>query len=294
MKKKLLLTLFLLFIFGSFCFGFFTGVKQTFPYNWIKDSYILTFNALRGFQDLNATTTDDEFWEICMIPEIETLPFDSTVFVGHAYGAAESVEQFLRSNQTRLTRVIFTGDVFGIPSAKKWDDLASFFQTTTEIHIAPGNHDVQRSDSRDVFLQSPFGNRSYPYIIPMAHSPIVIENSTSSDWLVDQSIFDLINLSDTDLLIARHNVPVKELLAYANSRAGQSKALDSFQELKQAANSDFFVTWVIGDSGAFEQLPRLACFERDGHRFILNGVGGMSGDSVLVVKGKDFFSFKIN
>ena len=226
--------------------------------------------------------------------EIETLPFDSTVFVGHAYGAAESVEQFLRSNQTRLTRVIFTGDVFGIPSAKKWDDLASFFQTTTEIHIAPGNHDVQRSDSRDVFLQSPFGNRSYPYIIPMAHSPIVIENSTSSDWLVDQSIFDLINLSDTDLLIARHNVPVKELLAYANSRAGQSKALDSFQELKQAANSDFFVTWVIGDSGAFEQLPRLACFERDGHRFILNGVGGMSGDSVLVVKGKDFFSFKIN
>ena len=34
-------------------------------------------------------------------------------------------------------RVIFIGDVFGIPSSEKSKDLANSFQTTTEIHIAP-------------------------------------------------------------------------------------------------------------------------------------------------------------
>jgi hypothetical protein len=38
----------------------------------------------------------------------------------------------------------------------------------------------------------------------------------------------------------------------------------------------------------------LAFLARDGHRFILNGVGGALGDSVLVAKGEDLFSFKIN
>jgi len=63
----------------------------------------------------------------------------------------------------------------------------------------------------------------------MDHTSIVIENSTSSNWLVVHSVIGIINLSDTDLLIARHNALVKELLAYENSSAGQSQALEGFR-----------------------------------------------------------------
>jgi|TARA_B110000091_G_scaffold214453_1_gene268019 hypothetical protein len=37
----------------------------------------------------------------------------------------------------------------------------------------------------------------------------------------------------------------------------------------------------------------LAFLARDGHRFILNGVGGALGDSVLVAKGQDLFLSKL-
>ena len=89
------------------------------------------------------------------------MPFDSTIFIGNAYGPPGSVEQFLKSNQAMSARVIFIGDVFGIPSSEKWKDLANSFQTTTEIHIAPRTM-IFKDRILGMYSCKPLGNKSFP------------------------------------------------------------------------------------------------------------------------------------
>ena len=48
-------------------------------------------------------------------------------------------------------------------------------------------------------------------------------------------------------------------------------------------------TWIIGDGGAFESLPRITCHSFENHRFIVNGIGEVENDAVLILhQGKIF------
>ena len=90
----------------------------------------------------------------CPINEVDVLPNKSTVIIGHAYGSvkgsqtrknigiAPKIENFLLENKFKIDTVIFSGDVFSVPSKKKWESLYSRYKGYFDIYIAPGNHDV--------------------------------------------------------------------------------------------------------------------------------------------------------
>ncbi|MDB4076071.1 hypothetical protein N9510_00370, partial [bacterium] len=195
---------------------------------------------------------------------------DSHAFIGHAYGSPNNVKpnnrlaknamQFITDNKSRLTTITFTGDVFSLPSLDKWKSLRQDMNENLEIFVAPGNSDVQRQASRDIFQISEFGQQEYPFIEYLDETPVIFEDSTSSSWEVSNATVQLANNSDSKVvIIARHNLPTSDLSILANSKSGKSPDLGIVEELVQKFNKDTFFYWIIGDSGAFSHLPRLSC-----------------------------------
>ena len=43
------------------------------------------------------------------------------------------------------------------------------------------------------------------------------------------------------------------------------------------------VNLVYGDGGAYPQIPRIACYSHDNIKHILNGIGEVNGDKILVL-----------
>ena len=87
------------------------------------------------------------------------------MIIGHAYGQpskakidsfiAPNVERFLFKNISNIQNIIFTGDIFAVPSSSKWERLFEQFDSA-KIYISPGNHDLLSPDSKDVFLKNQF------------------------------------------------------------------------------------------------------------------------------------------
>jgi len=118
--------------------------------------------------------------------------------------------------------------------------------------------------------------------------PIVIDDSTSSSWSVSDTTILMINkLENEKIFIARHHIPISNLLKFANSTKKKSSELDNVENfvLDFDKNVDYF--WIIGDGGAFKTLPRLTCAKYKNHTFLINGIGEVEGDSVIILnKGK--------
>jgi len=291
MKKFIVISLFLLF----FAFGFFSGVKQFFPYKEIK--FLYSFFQ-KNIPDDNIISKIDSFQE-CKIPIIKKIPKDSVAIIGHAYGdkaksnmndsMAENVENFLINNSKNLTKVIFTGDVFQVPSLKKWQNLYNNFNTKFQIHISPGNHDVGRPDSDDVFKMSKFGKINYPYFLKYSDKNLIIENSVENNWSVSPDTIKLLSNLKYKNVVLRHHIPIKELSSLANQAAHEK--LETFNELINKIDNQKSVTWIIGDSGGRKYLPRLICLKKNNHKFILNGIGEIKGDQIIILSGNYLYSF---
>ncbi|MDC1236324.1 metallophosphoesterase, partial [Pelagibacteraceae bacterium] len=199
---------------------------------------------------------------------------------------------FLELNSKNIDKVIFTGDVFQFPSILKWNKLDNTFGLNFEVHIAPGNHDLLRPDSRDVFLQSKYGLKKYPYSIELMKNVLIIDDSTSSKWNVSsETIREILKNKNKLSIVARHNTPIKELLNYVNSSLGIRTNLMSYNDLKKIIPKTNKVVWVIGDSGAFEDLPRITCYKRDNHTFILNGIGEIKNDTIILLNQNNLYSY---
>ena len=56
---------------------------------------------------------------------------------------------------------------------------------------------------------------------------------------------------------------------------------------------DYNFTIISGDSGAFQTQPRISCHKRNKFRYIINGIGDMDGDTVLILYKGKLFSHKI-
>jgi hypothetical protein len=265
----------------SYLFGFASGAKKLFPYDFIKESWKAIVHA----------NTDIEI-EWCNISKLSSLPQGAIAFIGHAYGKplkktylqdsiANNVSDFLLRNSHLLSKVIFTGDVFSFPTAGKWNNLAESYGKKIDIHIAPGNHDVERPDLKDVFLKSVYGTKQYPYILRESKM-IVIDDSVLTDWKVSQPLIDIINGSNSEtILVARHHIPIKELSNFANS-IKHAPTIDTLESLKTKIPVQK-TTWVIGDSGAFGYKPRFKCLKSDNHTFLMNGIGEIKGDTILLL-----------
>lgn len=294
MKIFTVISLLILF----FSYGFISGAKQFFPYKEIK--FLYSF-VQKNNSDENILSKIKSFQE-CKIPIIKKIPKDSVAIIGHAYGdraksdiydsMADNVENFLINNSNNLTKVIFTGDVFQVPSLKKWQKLYNDFSTKFQIHISPGNHDVRRPDSNDVFKMSNFGNVNFPYSIRYYDKNLIIENSVNTNWSVSTDTIRLISNSQYNNVVVRHHIPIKELSSLANEAAHLK--LETFNELINKIDNDEGITWIIGDSGGRKNLPRLTCLKKKNHIFILNGIGEIEGDKIIILHDNYIYSFKLN
>ena len=47
----------------------------------------------------------------------------------------------------------------------------------------------------------------------------------------------------------------------------------------------------MGDGGAFAELPRITCHTFENHRFIINGVGEIENDTVLILFNWEVFRY---
>jgi hypothetical protein len=111
---------------------------------------------------------------------------------------------------------------------------------------------------------------------------------------VSNATVELANNSDSEIvIIARHNLPTSDLLILANSKSGKSPNLSTVEKLVQKFNKNTFFYWVIGDSGAFPHLPRLSCLTFKNHTFIVNGIGEVLGDAVVLYHQGKFYEYEI-
>ena len=197
MKKFVLLIFILTMI--SFAIGFVSGAKKLFPYNLAKSTY----------ERLKRTEIKTDL-KLCEIETLTKLPNSFTVFIGHAYGApttsdvtdyiAPNVEQFISEHQKLINNVIFTGDVFAVPSSAKWEKLYEDFDNL-DIHVALGNHDILRPDSEEVFKNQEFIRQDYPYEITSGSVNIIVSDSISSNWQLRSSLTELLHAQSSDVIV---------------------------------------------------------------------------------------------
>tara|TARA_B110000238_G_C16119765_1_gene436587 strand:+ start:319 stop:1125 length:807 start_codon:yes stop_codon:yes gene_type:complete len=249
---------------------------------------------------------EPEGMKTCTIQEIENVPIGAIAFIGHAYGDAygetptmdsflsQNVSEFLSTNSHLLSSIIFTGDLFRFPSMKKWRKLDNEFGTNLNIYIAPGNHDVERPAERDVFEQSVYGSIQYPHVVSTKFGQILLEDSVSSNWSVPSSSINIINSQKYNIaIVGRHNIPIKELAKYSNSPEGWGVDMDTISSLKDKI-PDNKIIWIIGDGGKYDFMPRMKCLSVENHMFIINGIGEVKGDSVILLSNGNLYSYTID
>ena len=286
-KKNFLLILFI-FIFSSYFFGFISAIYGFYPYQQIKNTYKKILYASIFVK-----------MDKCSIEEINNLPTKFSLIVGHAYGSpvksksdsfiSNNLEKFLSNNINSINNLIFTGDVFSVPTTLKWNKLLNNYYPAN-IYVAPGNHDYQRLDSREIFNASNVHSKKFPFELLINENKLIIDNSVQSNWIVSDETINLINLNNSNIIIARHNIPIQELLPLANSKAGYID-LPNLKNFVQKFSNNNKITWVIGDGGAYANLPRISCFENLNHRFIVNGIGDVDNDTVLILYKSKIFKY---
>lgn len=280
----------------SFVYGIVVGKYQYPPYQLIS---IVKKNFS---SETSLENYELKKFNICNLPKTSSLKGSTHAFIGHAYGSpsvatiksflSPNVENFIKKNSSQLSTLIFTGDVFFVPSKEKWDRLRNISGIDLDIFVAPGNHDVERPDSNDVFKMTEFGKQSYPILTNLDDTPFVLDNSVDSNWNVSNTAIDLINSIDKkNIIIARHNTPVKDFMSLVNSDQGRSENLKSVEELSQKLNKNKDYYWIIGDSGASKHLPRLSCLRFENHTFLINGLGQIEGDSIILYRNQKFLEY---
>ena len=266
-----------------FIYGLHVGSSHIFPFDLIKLSYRYIKTTING-------SKYSRNLEECELAQLKEIPFNSTVIIGHVYGnqsgrdgyIASNVENFLDKNIDKIDKLIFTGDVFAEPSLKKWNTLHQQFSNSTQIYVAPGNHDVGTLPRYEIFNMSKFGFKESLSINEDPH--LIIENSESTNMLMNNSTIDLVNnTNQSTVYLFRHHVPIQELVKVSNALYPTNQLLpyvnqfaDKFTEVEN------FVV-VSGDHGLYDSRPSVTCSKYKNITFITNGIGGREGDTVVVL-----------
>ena len=240
------------------------------------------------------------FIDKCQIEEINYIPQNSSLIVGHAYGSPNSNNYLITEKiknliiENKFKEIIFTGDVIKSPNKKKWQELKDFFyENKTNFFISPGNHDVGIGEDNslyDIYKNSEIKPQKFPYILDTNNFSIVIENTSTNYWKLSEETLRLIldNRNAKNLLVLTHHIIVKDLIKFANSKHGKPKKLYNFNKFK-----DYNLTIISGDSGAFESLPRIGCFQKNKFKYIFNGIGEIKNDKVIILNNGKIFTYEI-
>jgi len=237
----------------------------------------------------------------CDIDYIKSIPDNFSVIAGHIYGSPFSkndfinkkIESFLVRYKNNINNVFLTGDIFAIPTKEKWEKLITLLQEDSNIFIAPGNHDVGSKEHRDLFIRLPLITTEYPHTINTDKFKIIVEDSTINNWALNDSTLKLINnySSHESILLLRHNIIAKEFLVLANSQAGLKGELESIKSLSKKINNP--LTIISGDGGAFKKLPRFFCMKKEGITFLINGLGDLPGDIIILISNNKIYKYKL-
>ncbi len=292
-KKRNILILFFLLIFALSPFGI----------RIIKSTYI---NSNRLFNKISS------FNKACIPPKIKVLPNNSTLIIGHAYGStkeskrrddfgvAPKIIRFYKNNKRKIKTIIFSGDVLRVPSLKKWNMFYSNFDSDIDIHIAPGNHEYggeYNPEWRKVFEFSQKERGvpiSYPYHIKDKNNLIILDNSNENkfDHLKISKIIKDFG-SEKNIFIIRHHVLINSLKWSANMSGPQS-LLNSKNINKLIPNKlNNKITFIYGDGGSTWRLPRIDCKKIDKITHIVNGIGDLKKDHILVLVSEELYSMEI-
>ena len=243
-------------------------------------------------------------FENCNIDEVEFIPKNSTIVIGHAYGSplntskysfiSKKIELLLNKNKENIKIVVFTGDIFWEPSIKKWKKLYNDYNKYFQIHIAPGNHEVDSFAKTEIFKMSKFKSDDYYKFNIFNKNFFFIENSIINNWELNPELIKYFNNNfSNDITLFRHNIPVKELVQFANSKSLISKDLSSVKDLQKKLSKINNLTIISGDSGAFTELPRLTCHVYKNIKFITNGIGDIEKDKILIINNNKIYSHNL-
>ena len=240
----------------------------------------------------------------CFIEEKNFIPKDSIIVVGHAYGSplnannkdfiSKKLVKFLDINKNNINKLILTGDVFWEPTLIKWNKLHNDYSEYFEIHIAPGNHEVDGTERLSIFKKSNFNVNEFYSIKNTEQDYYVIENSFINNWQLSSKLIKQINKNPKqDIYLFRHNIPVKELIQFANSKHLLSKKLFKTKKLYKNVSKLKSLTIISGDSGGFIHLPRITCHEFNNIRFITNGIADIDEDKILILNHRSMYTYTL-
>ena len=266
----------------------------------IAISFLFTFLIARF--TLNNQSESNNRLKNCEINFIKNIPNNSSIIVGHAYGSPKTYGEFISSrlenvlleNSSQIKNIFFTGDVFFFPSKEKWAKLYSFLGNDTNILIAPGNHDVGNENKRFLFNNSVKQEINFPFIFSFDEFRVIVDDSTLNSWQLSEKTIKLANQESLNkkVLLIRHNIANKEFLDLVNSDEGLEKELPNIEELLDSINKE--IIFVAGDGGAWESKPRFFCKKKNNITFIVNGLGDVSGDIILVLYENQIYKYLLN
>lgn len=245
----------------------------------------------------------------CYLPIIKEVPENSTIIIGHAYGShkknnksnidfiAPKISAFLNDNEYLIKDVIFSGDVFKIPSITKWQKLLSLYENKFKIIIAPGNHDISGNQNysykyKDIFSKLILDLSSYPFTYRSNGFNLIIENSVERINLNNNKIYQIIRNQENDhqnKILIRHHIPIRELSYLSNEKLNLNK-LPTHSELEENIKNSIIIS---GDGGAFKHLPSISCNKYGSNTFIVNGIGQKSEDRIIILSKTKLFQMKV-
>ena len=119
-----------LILFLCFLYGTIVGRYEYPPFHLIKKIKRLITPVSGLTPEISLQNSSLSHFNTCNLSQTSSLDSNFSVFIGHAYGShsstAESflslnVENFIQENSSKLNTLVFTGDVFSVPSIAKWN-----------------------------------------------------------------------------------------------------------------------------------------------------------------------------
>ena len=246
-----------------------------------------------------------------MPKKIFEVPQSFILVVGHAYGShkeslkrgdlaiSPKVSLFYKKYKKNINAIVFSGDVLKNPSLSKWKNFYNSFPKDLPIYIAPGNHDVSNIDSatRDVFeltKHKSMNVKKFPFVFDWKNNLFVLDDSNVANSSI-KKIFSQIKDSKKfqTIYIIRHHVLPKSLERYANGKGPQSYLDSSELMLEGNIADEKNINFIYGDGGAFVYQPRITCLKIGNINHIVNGIGDLPGDTVLIITENNIYRKEI-
>ena len=163
-----------------------------------------------------------------------------------------------------------------------------------KILIAPGNHDIGEAQQLKIFRESVNQNYDFPIKHREGNNVFIFENSIKSGWHIQTKTLKEIKKikHNRQVFLLRHNIAARELIPLANSSALLKKDLPYSKEIETLLSRNIII--ISGDGGAFKKLPRIFCRKYGNIKYIINGLGGIQGDTILVMHDGKIYSYVLN